>query len=77
MRRIIILFRIKTSSRNAIGTKCGSNRGCFCFLFEKKAVKRSAQCHVFAHSPPDRRPKDKYPVNTSHGSDLCARSVIW
>jgi len=34
-------------------------------------VKRSAQCHAFAQSPPGRRPNDKYPVNTSHRSDLC------
>jgi hypothetical protein len=41
------------------------------FCLNKKTVKRSVQCHVFAHSPPDRRPNDKYPVNTSHRSDLC------
>ena len=39
-------------------------------LFEKKAVKRFVQCHVFTQSPPDRRPSDKYPVNNSHRSDL-------
>ena len=39
--------------------------------YQKKTVKRSAQCHVFAQSPPGRRPNHKYPVNTSHRSDLC------
>jgi hypothetical protein len=38
------------------------------FLFENKIVKRFAQCHVFAQSPPSRRPNDKYPVNTLHRS---------
>ena len=37
----------------------------------KKKIKRSAQCHVWAQSPPHRCPNDKYPVNTSHRSDLC------
>jgi hypothetical protein len=37
----------------------------------KEYSKRSAQCHVLAQSPPGRYPKDKYPVNTSHRSDLC------
>ena len=37
---------------------------------QKKTLKRSAQCHILAQSPPGRRPKDKYPVNTSHPSDL-------
>ena len=36
-----------------------------------KNVKRSVQSHVFAQSPPGWRPNDKYPVNTSHRSDLC------
>ena len=44
--------------------------GCYCFLFQK-IVKRSIECHVLAQSPPGRRPNDKYPVNTSHRSDLC------
>jgi len=39
--------------------------------YQKKTVKRSVQCHVFAQSPPGRRPNDKYPVNTSYCSDLC------
>jgi len=38
---------------------------------QKQIVKRSAQCHVLVQSPPSRRPNDKYPVNTSHRSDLC------
>ena len=37
--------------------------GCYCFLFEKKTVKRSVQCHACAQSLPGRRPSDKYPVN--------------
>ena len=44
---------------------------CCCFLFDKKSVKRSVQCHLFARTPPDRRHSDKYPVNTLHRSDLC------
>ena len=44
--------------------------GCYCFLFEENIVERLVQCHVFAQSPPGRRPNDKYPV-ISHGSDLC------
>ena len=38
---------------------------------KKKTVQRYVQRHVFAQSPPGRRPNDKYPVNTSHSSDLC------
>jgi hypothetical protein len=49
-------------------TVAGSNSGCCYFLLKKKIVKRFAQCHVFAQSPPGRRPIDKYPVNTSHRS---------
>jgi hypothetical protein len=56
------------SSRNVI--KCGSNCGCYYLLFKKKKVTRFVPCHVFAQSPPDRRPNDKYPVNTSRRSDL-------
>jgi hypothetical protein len=41
---------------------------CCYFLFEKKNVKRSAQCHVIAQSPPGRRSSDKYQVKTSHRS---------
>jgi hypothetical protein len=33
---------------------------CCHILFEKKTVKRNVQCHVFAQSPPGRRPSDKY-----------------
>ena len=39
---------------------------CCHVLFEKKTVKRAVQCHVFAQSPPGRRPSDKYRVKTSH-----------
>ena len=51
--------------------KCGSNWGCYYFLLEKQTVKCSVQCHVFVLSPTGRRPNDKYPVSTSHRSDLC------
>ena len=64
--------RNKASSRNTIRTKCGSNCGCCCLLFQKKTVKRSVQCHVLVQSPPGRRPNDKYPLNTWHRSDLCS-----
>jgi hypothetical protein len=37
----------------------------------KSRLNRSAQCHVLAHAPPDRRPNDKYPVNNSPRSVLC------
>jgi hypothetical protein len=33
--------------------------------------KRPVHCHIFAQSQPARRPTNKYPVNTSHLSDLC------
>ena len=29
----------------------------------QRRLKRFVQCHVFAHSPPGRRPNDKYPVS--------------
>jgi bacterioferritin-associated ferredoxin len=38
-------------------TQYGSNCGCCRFLLQKQTVKRSAQCHVFAQTPPDRRPQ--------------------
>jgi hypothetical protein len=66
------------SSRNAI--KCGSNCGCYYFLFKKKNVKRSVQCHVFARSPPDRRPND---ISSQHFAPLpiCVNmfhcGVVW
>ena len=44
------------------GRKCGSNWDCYCFLCGKKILKSFDQCHLFAHSPPDRRPNNKYPV---------------
>ena len=71
MHNLIIILLKKTASRKAIRTKYRSNWGCCCFLFQKKTLKRSAQCHVFAQSPPGRRPNEKYPFNTSHRSDLC------
>ena len=45
-------------------------------------VKRFAQCHVFAQSPPDLHPNDKYPVNTSHHSRFVLKCfthcvVLW
>ena len=54
-------------------TKHGSNWCRCCFLFQNKTIKRSVQCHVLAQSAPDRRPNSKYPVNTSHRSDLCKK----
>jgi hypothetical protein len=39
--------------------------------YQNKTVKRSAQCHLFAQPPPAPRLNNKYPVNTSHRSDLC------
>ena len=59
------MFLIKASSRKAT-SKRENNWGCCYFLFEKKTVKLFVHCHVFAQSPPGRRPTDKYPVNTSH-----------
>jgi hypothetical protein len=38
--------------------KCGSNWGCYYFLFEKKTLQRFVQCHAFAQSTPRRRPSD-------------------
>jgi len=52
-------------------TKCGSNCGCYCLLFQNQTEKRSVQCHVFAQSPSDRRLDHKYPVYTSHRNNLC------
>jgi len=69
MRSVITIFVMKASLRNATRTTRGSNCGCCCLLFQKKTVKHSVQCHVLVQSPPDRRPNDKYPVNTSHRSD--------
>ena len=44
--------------------------GYYYLLFEQKIVKRFVHCHISAQSPPDRHPSDKYPVNTSHRSQL-------
>jgi hypothetical protein len=40
------------------------------FLFEKKTVTSFVQYHVFAQSPPGRRPSDKYEHKTSNGSQV-------
>jgi hypothetical protein len=58
------------------GRKCGRKWGSYHFLFIKKIVKHFVQCHVFAQSPPDRRPNDKYPVNTSHRSQFVCTCFI-
>ena len=80
MYSILIIFLIEAFLRNAIREKCGSNWGCYCFLFERTIVKRFDQCRIFVHSPPGRRPNDKYPLNTSHRSQfvlkLFACSII-
>jgi hypothetical protein len=53
--------------------KCGSNWGCYYFMFQKKTVKRFVQCHVFAQSPPGRLSGDKCPVQSTlrTAPDLC------
>jgi hypothetical protein len=58
------------------GRKCGSNWGCYCFLFEKKTLKRFVQCHVLAQSPPRRRPHVKYRINTSQRSSFGKNVVL-
>jgi hypothetical protein len=52
------------------GRKCGSNWATAASCLNK-TEKRFFQCNLFAHSPPDRRPSDKYPVNTSPPQYLC------
>jgi hypothetical protein len=56
--------------------KC--NCGCYYFMFKKKTVKRFAQCHVFAQSPPGRRSSDKCPVQSTlrTAPDLCKNVVL-
>ena len=66
-----MLYYIKSSSMNLIRKKCDLNCSCCYFLFEKKTVNPSVQCHVLAQSLPGRIPDDKYPFNTSHRSRLC------
>jgi len=44
--------------------------------YQKKNVKPSVQCHVLTQSPTGRRPNNKYPVNTSHRSDLCKNVLL-
>ena len=75
---IIIVFLTKCSSRNAI-KKVSLNRAATTACLKQKTVKRSVQCHVFAQSPPGRRPNDKYPFNTSHPSrfvNKCCAAVL-
>ena len=67
MPTIINIFLLKASSSNAISNKLAVT----VLLLPLPVTKRSAQCHVLAQSPPDRRPNDKYPVNSSHRYDLC------
>ena len=43
------------------GRKCGSNWGCYYFLFEK-----TVKC--FVQSPPSLGLNDKYPVNALHST---------
>ena len=40
-------------------------------LVWKEGCKRSVECHVFAQSPPGRRPNDKYPSTLRTALDLC------
>jgi hypothetical protein len=69
---IIIIFLIKNLLEECDKEQNVAVTGLLLLLpvQKKNTVKRSAQCHVFAQSPPDRRPNDKYPVNTSHRSDM-------
>ena len=40
-------------------------------MFEQKIVKRIAQCHVFAQSPPGRHPSDYVQSTLRTAPDLC------
>jgi len=73
---IIIVFLIKASTRNAIRKKMWQLLGLLLFPVGKEFVKHFVQCHIFARSPPGRRPIGKYPVNTSHRSDLCTDASL-
>jgi hypothetical protein len=66
----LLYFQYRPPRGMRSGRKWGSNWGCYYLLFEKKTVKRLSHCQVFAQSPLGRRPSDKYPINTSHRSDL-------
>jgi hypothetical protein len=55
-------------SRYAV--KCGSNCGCYYFL-SKMNVTPFVQCHVFAQSPPDRRPVINIQSTLRTAPDLC------
>jgi hypothetical protein len=72
----VMTFLINASSRNAIRKIYGSNWGCCYFLFEEMNLKCSVQCHLFVQSPPGRHPIYKYPVNTSHRSNLCKNDLL-
>ena len=69
------------SARNALRKNMWQNWGCYHFLFEKKTVKRSVQCQLFANLPSGPHPSDKYPVNTSHLSRIVYKcftgTIIW
>ena len=63
-----------------LGRQYGSNWGCYYLLFEEETVKRSVQYSIFAQSPPDRRPNNKYPVNTSYRPwfvEKCLTAVLF
>jgi len=65
----IIIFLINASSRNAIRERIWKYLGLLLLLpVWKEHCKTFFQSHVFAQSPPDRRPSDKFPVSTSHCS---------
>jgi hypothetical protein len=67
-----MIFLIKASTKNAISNKIWQKLWLLLLLpIQKQTAKHSVQCHVFVQSPPDQRPKHKYPVTTSHRSDLC------
>jgi hypothetical protein len=61
--------------------KSGSNWKCYYVLFKNSIIKPLVKRHVFAQSPPDRLPSDKYPVNNSHRSRFVqkhfTRSSVW
>ena len=68
---LLYYISIKPSSNVMRKKEIRSNCRCYNFLLEKKTVKLFVQCHIFAQSRAGRYPNDKYPANTSHGSDLC------
>jgi hypothetical protein len=50
-------------------TKYGSNWAATASCY-KRRLKRSVHSHVFTQPPPVRRPNDKYPVSSSHCSNV-------